>query len=283
MKNIRRFYLVVAIMVLVVGSSGCMAMEMGVEEMEMGESIGFDGRALFNQNHVEPNGLPDNGLPDNGLPDNGLPSSTVDTAWGTWLNDPTRGEANEVLMKYLVKCALDSGEAASYDDGSTTFTWPGRVGLASTWKDEAMSPTQRKWVSACLASLVNEAGVSITISQRGLTGTDIDNMESGEATTYTQMEGAYFGDVFDDDVKLYSCMGDGYIYNATANEGRKCALDDDDYCLPIDNVGLCSDVCANSETRPAYNNDKIYYNCDPDGAGTGPTYAEVVTIYLDPS
>src|SRR5262249_21384694 len=62
------------------------------------------------------------------------------------------------LLTYLVRCALPEDVAVYAQHGPDRFTFPGRLGLAPRWLYEAMTPSEERWVSACLLAHVNYFG-----------------------------------------------------------------------------------------------------------------------------
>src|SRR5206468_2931601 len=58
-------------------------------------------------------------------------------------------------LTYLVRCALPADIELYAQHGTERFTFPGSMGLAPRWLYEAMTPSEERWVSACLLALVN--------------------------------------------------------------------------------------------------------------------------------
>ncbi len=279
MRNHWQVTMAFAISILLAVGTGCVEFEM--------EEYGEAELPFSVPNGLEPNGLPFNGLPFNGLPFNGLPTTTEDGQWDTWMHDDTdvsgtpRKALNFMLMKYITKCALGSGTTSSYEDSSSNlFEWHGEIGLAPGWASGGIQPVDQRWISSCVASLVNRAAVSVMVSQRGRAGSPMDTMVPGEEDDYIVVEGAYFGDMFADPPALYTCKGAGY--NSALNTGRECSIASGN-CPPVTHVGNCSDVCSTESRTVGVETFDVFYNCDPDGAGAAPTFAEVTTIYLNPA
>src|SRR5262249_53524270 len=82
------------------------------------------------------------------------------------LTDPSLAStaAKRTQLTYLVRCALPAELALYTDQDGTRFTFPGGLGLAPRWVDEAMTPSEERWVSACLLAHVNAVGTSVPIS-----------------------------------------------------------------------------------------------------------------------
>lgn len=80
-----------------------------------------------------------------------------------------RHEPTREVMDYLVACALEEGQSVSYTDTSTgeQFTFDGKIGICPAWAAGPVGLKCQQLVSACMLSLVNAMGRSITISLRG--------------------------------------------------------------------------------------------------------------------
>ncbi|WP_437283498.1 hypothetical protein WME90_23860 [Sorangium sp. So ce375] len=80
-----------------------------------------------------------------------------------------RHEPTREVMRYLVACALEQGQSVSYTDTSTgeEFTFDGKIGICPVWGVDQAGPKCQQLVSACMLSLVNAMGRSITVSMRG--------------------------------------------------------------------------------------------------------------------
>jgi hypothetical protein len=82
------------------------------------------------------------------------------------LADPSLAStaAKREQLKYLVRCALPADLTLYADQEGTRFTFPGGLGLAPRWVDEAMTPSEERWVSACL--LYHFQGILVHPAQR---------------------------------------------------------------------------------------------------------------------
>jgi hypothetical protein len=113
------------------------------------------------------------------------------------------------LLTYLVRCALPEDIAVYAQHGPDRFTFHGRLGLAPRWLYEAMTPSEERWVSACLLAHVNYFGKSILISLRARQPTVPALMASeDEQRTFTIFEGGFFGNLFLPSPVAYTCQGD---------------------------------------------------------------------------
>jgi hypothetical protein len=125
---------------VIVLSAACAAAGAGVDDMA------FDDLRL--QNVAPPKGLTHRPVP---------PSSTAPTPRQIGLADPSLASTAQKRqqLSYLVQCALPADVELYAQQGSERFTFPGRMGLAPRWLTEAMTPSEERWVSACLLARIN--------------------------------------------------------------------------------------------------------------------------------
>jgi hypothetical protein len=88
---------------------------------------------------------PASGMRDPGTqvtPDPPAPTPAVASPTLIALADPSLASsaAKRKQLTYLVRCALPAGMALYTDQDGTRFTFPGGLGLAPRWVDEAMTP-----------------------------------------------------------------------------------------------------------------------------------------------
>lgn len=113
------------------------------------------------------------------------------------------------MLTYLVRCALPEGVGLYAQHGPDRFTFQGRLGLAPRWLYEAMTPSEERWVSACLLAQVNYFGTSVLISLRA-TPPVVPGLavSADEQHTFTIFEGGFFGNLFLPTPVAYTCQGD---------------------------------------------------------------------------
>ena len=119
--------------------------------------------------------------------------------------------AKRKQLTYLVRCALPADVALYADIEGERFTFPGSIGLAPRWLTEAMTPSEERWVSACLLAHVNYFGKHVRISIRA-TGVAVPELQASadEQQTYTIFEGGFFGNLFAPTPVAYTCQGDAH-------------------------------------------------------------------------
>jgi hypothetical protein len=112
-------------------------------------------------------------------------------------------------LTYLIRCALPADIVLYAEVGPERFTFPGQMGLAPRWLVAAMTPSEERWVSACLLAHVNYFGAHVTVSMRAtpppvpaLAVTD------DEHQTFSIFEGGFFGNLFTPTPVAYVCRGD---------------------------------------------------------------------------
>lgn len=124
------------------------------------------------------------------LGDGALPT-TIASLGGT-------ADGREVLS-YVIGCALaaDDGIAA----GGRAFR--GAIGLAPMWRSRPLSPSEKRWVSACILARTNLLGIEVKLSLRG--GHPVLASTLGESAAYAVVEGAFYGDLFQAKPEMYAC------------------------------------------------------------------------------
>ena len=210
----------------------------------------------------------DNGLNLNGLNLNGLSTS----AFSTWFQ-ADRTLRNEV-MKYVVACAVPSGESRTYTDPgtSTTYTWQGVLGLAPSWASgNAATTVEQQVVSACMAAHTNKFGIHVNISLLGLNGAgNAIPYTSQELTDYATREACFFGNLFDGSTGTFG-GNDGLSLASNESTARVCGIAGSgvnvSQCSPMVYAGSCSTYC----TRDATNT--FYTSCSYNGV----TYRPITT------
>jgi hypothetical protein len=221
-------------------------------------------QALYELNGLSPNGLAFNGLAFNGLAFNGLAfnglafnglSTAEFTSW--FQADPATGD---MVMKYLVQCAVPAGQTRGYTEPSTgtTYTWTGNLGLAPGWAQGAPATlAEQQIISACLAAHTNKFGVRVPISVLGRDARDeaIPYTEE-ELDTFSEKEACFFGNLFNGEGLFVG--NDGRLLHHNDSSARACARsdeknDDRQPCLPIVRIkSNCNKYCEKDESKDFY-------------------------------
>ncbi len=212
-------------------------------------------QGLSGDNGLTPNGLSQNGLSQNGLSQNGLSQNGLSqnglsqNGFATWFN--TDRATGDMVMTYVVRCAVPAGQSRTWTNPSTgvTYTWPGLLGLAPNWAGGSAATTwEQQVVTACLAAHVNKYGVTLPVSVQGRTATgSAVPLEPNELTTYSVREGCFFGNLFNGD-GIFAGL-DHAAWSSATSSARACAFDDllsgtSLACPPIFQVGSCSTYCT---------------------------------------
>jgi len=203
-------------------------------------------------NGLSANGLSANGLSANGLSANGLSSATLGTTtFRTWFNaDPVQANA---VMRYLVLCAAPATRTVTWKNpvSGITYSWPGSIGVAPRYASGyAPSVLEQQLITGCVLAHVNKFGraVNITVQGRTATGAYIP-WTSSEIATYANIEGAFFGNLFDPAGALYACSDKMAQVPRSYSSLRVCSWNywpsqPGDGCPPIVQLGACSPACA---------------------------------------
>ena len=211
-----------------------------IEAASEASSVVSQSQSLEDANGMTPNGLSANGLSANGLSANGLSMPSF-AAW--FAQSPLH---NDMVMRYVVRCAVPAHEVRSYRDPQTqlVYSWRGGLGLAPGWAHgQPASLAEQQLVSACLAAHVNKFGVSVAISVLGkmATGHYIPFTKE-ELQRYSRREACFFGNLFTGEGVFVG--RDGPALSTRESSSRACALSgDSEACAPLIHVGRCEELC----------------------------------------
>ncbi|WP_044187288.1 hypothetical protein [Hyalangium minutum] len=238
---------------------GAAAPGCGPEGIPQGATWESQRQELGSTNGLSANGLSANGLSANGLSVNGLSANGLSTSsFSSWF---TQAPAQaDMLMRYVVRCAVPEGETRTYTDSQTGvhYTWSGGLGLAPGWASGA-APTviEQQVITACLLAHVNRYGLSVPISVlgRNAQGSLIPFTQS-ELATYPVREACFFGNLFTQEGLFFGA--DQRVSNETQYLTRACAGMQDGSgkpstrCAPLTYVGACTHTCTPDPMGPFY-------------------------------
>jgi hypothetical protein len=248
---------------LLAGTTGCEPVDPAPEPQA--SEVHTHDQELVARNGLSVNGLSVNGLSVNGLSVNGLSVNGLASAeFDNWFQqDPA---LRDMVMRYVVRCAVPVGETRQYTDPKTgtTYTWYGLLGLAPDWASgRTATEAEQQVVSACLAAHANKAGVQmfIAVLGRDARGRAIPSSWS-ELATYSKREACFFGNLFTDE-GLYVGHDQGLLAGGESSL-RGCALSSgllhgmEAACPPLVPIGDCElfctrDLSLNHYTSCTYN------------------------------
>jgi hypothetical protein len=240
----------------VVAGADWQAVDLGTAE----PSNAVDG---LTTNGLTTNGLTTNGLTTNGLTTNGLATSGLtdavlsgSAAFRSWFesNPPSY---SDMVMRYVVGCALPKAQVRTFLSAGVAYTWPGNLGLAPGWAGGApATEAEQQLVSACLAAHANRHGMQVPLSVQGrdATGGRIP-LEPLELVVFSEQEACFFGNLF---------TGEGVYVGSDRNlseqesTARACGLSSRapgtaQVCAPMIHVGTCSSACTrDAAAKTAY-------------------------------
>src|SRR5262245_2183070 len=191
------------------------------------------------------------------------------------LADPAMASTPEKRhqLHYLVRCALAKHIVLYTQQGTERFTFPGEMGLAPGWLKQAMTPTEERWVSACMLAMVNYFGKHVEVSLRA-EPPPVAFLEPSdeEKRQFTIFEGGFFGNLFRPHPVAYVCQG-----TRTPADDQDPVLQDRVCTRPTGEqtpdrkpLTLCRFILTGSCADPA--------NFTVDGEH----YHEVIFVYLKP-
>ncbi|WP_224367475.1 hypothetical protein [Hyalangium versicolor] len=220
-------------------------------------------------NGLGTNGLGTNGLGTNGLGTNGLGTNGLGTTqFATWFNqDPG---LTAMVMQYIVKCAVPAGSSRTWKNPKTKvqYTWLGELGLTPSWAGGMpATAVEQQVITSCLAAHANKFGVHVPFSIMGLdsSGSPIP-IGTRELNDFPEKEACFFGNLFTQE-GLFA--GNDAVWSSADSSVRACGLEMSnpsgvDKCLPIHQVGRCSDFCV-AESKHNY-----YLSCTYNGKNYRP-------------
>jgi hypothetical protein len=259
-----------AMPLLLTGLAGCGPEERSPEPREpdtlLQDLVSSNGMSIngLSSNGLSSNGLSSNGLSANGLSLNGLSSA----AFSSWFQqDPSLAD---MVMRYLVRCAVASGETRSYTDPQTglSWSWSGGLGLAPGWAS-GLPPTlaEQQVITACMMAHVNRFSESVTISVLGRSARGaVIPVTWTELRTWSVQEACFFGNLFTHQGLYFGVdrtVDDEHRYLTRACAGLGGGDDDGDEdelhgssasCAPLTFVGSCWQKCTFDREALAYRN-----------------------------
>jgi hypothetical protein len=210
------------------------------------------------KNGISLNGISLNGISLNGISLNGLSMEHLtSTDFATWFNENPVG--HDVLMRYLVRCAVAEGSSRTFVNPvtGTSYTWPGLLGLAPAWSGGTPATVvEQQVISACLAAHANSYGVQTPLSVQGRKASgDPIPLSTGELDLYARKEACFFGNIFTGD-GLYA-GNDRNGLGVEESSGRPCGLTargtmENRKCPAVKRIGQCENSCTLDPTGTFY-------------------------------
>ena len=176
-------------------------------------------------------------------------------------------------LTYLVRCALPEDVEVYTQQGAERVTFPGRIGLAPRWVSEAMTPSEERWVSACVLAHVNYFGKSVRISLRAKPP-PVPALQASddEQHLFSIFEGGFFCNLFTPTPVAYTCQGARALEHAQdpIMQERICTRETGATTADGKPVTYCHFIVAG--------------RCEEDSSFTvhGQPYTEVIFTYLRP-
>jgi hypothetical protein len=196
------------------------------------------------------------------------------------------------LLDYAARCMFDEQTFVTLTNPpAVPMTVPAHrpLGLGPSWVSGPLSPDEQKYLMACLLAHINVTGSTVTISVRG--PTPALALDPGEATRFTVLEGAFYGELGDpndnetmDQTRGYACWGPAYSSCADPSAAlfnRKCTTPS--ACPHLVIVGPC-EAPAPAPAACGPRGGDIYKGCNTIATSVPPLeyrYRTVITTYLE--
>lgn len=174
-----------------------------------------------------------NGTPLQGLSTRAL---TGDALAQTLSTDVLFDDHNtQKFIQYLIQCALPATSTITVTRGQERVDFNGNIGLAPEWETGPCGEACQEWVSACLFARTNVFGVTVRLYLDG----EHPAFEGTNDDPYPIEEGAFYGNLFLDPPREYTCRGAGsdplYLsFRVCTRPGNLCGLHAVGPCSAID-------------------------------------------------
>lgn len=265
---------VAAALLLAAGSSGCVLEE-------------HDGSPLYDEaaEELAPQAGPNGIISGNGAllltpeiialytPVASLLTLTALTRETLQVNDLVGLLAGRAYLHYIVKCALPEGESITVDFLGLSHTFEGHIGIAPEWTTGALSPQNRRWLSACVLAHVNLSTASVPILLRG-NHPALAPTEPHDSASFSHQEGAFYGDIFTLIPAMHACPSAGSLGSRVCTSSL-LGLSPCGFLVPGSCDGAAG-VCSNPSNGS-------YGSCRSSALPLlSTTYTEVITAHLAP-
>lgn len=192
------------------------------------------------------------------------------------LADPSLAatEVKRRQLKYLINCALPDSMALYSLQGRQRITFPGRLGLAPEWLKHPLTPSQERWVSACMLALTNYFGKPVEVSLQANPRLVPSLGQTEEETRiFSLFEGGFFGNLFSNNPVAYVCAETRTMVEAQNQvfRDRICARATGDRTVDGKPLTACQFILTGSCSDPT----SFIVN--------GETYQEVIYVFLKPA
>jgi hypothetical protein len=234
---------------------GCGAEGLGDDELLDDEAVlGEAESSLLQGNALALNALALNALALNTLSQNALALNGLDSTSLAALQDPgSNGTLARSFARYAAGCALKTSQKFTFswqDSAGITHneSYPGELGIFPNWATGPLNDYGQRMVSACVAARVNWYETPVTISIRSLQEPLKTAVGSKELSSYPDVEGAFWGNLWGSSPFIHACYNSATVANSRSHK-RDCAaghLNADgsvSECGMIDIVGPCSQFC----------------------------------------
>jgi hypothetical protein len=237
------------------------------------------------------NSLAPAALMDNGDALNTLAGAALDGATTVLVDS----EPGRMLLSYVVRCALRTGETAAFPrPNDVDLVYTGLLGFAPSWIGGSLGLAARRHMTGCLMAHVNAFETMVPISVRSELVGDAGLVEKA---LYPSQELAVYGNYFapSSERELYVCFGKA-VADALGADGslgggfpsyldlRVCSVNE---ACGFTRVGACFRWPSNPEVTTSaceVQSGSFYRTCHEAlfQVETTPAWNETVSVYLQP-
>ena len=183
-------------------------------------------------------------------------------------------ERGRAMLSLVASCALPAEEAAFGDLGGKRFVFPGDLGLVPDWPERPLTPSDQRWISACVLARRNggsDAGVKLSLRTAHAAMPPF-TPDDAERKRFTIHEGGFFGNLFLPQPLAFTCRGD------RSEEEDRDPVMRKRICTTLGNDGA---MTALGLTACGY---RMVGFCSQIGTPVlgGETYREFIEVYLEP-
>jgi hypothetical protein len=245
---------------------------------------------LDEANFITYNSLGPAAFLDNGDALHALAGAALDAA----TTDLVDSEEGRSLLSYVVRCALATGDSASFPRaGAPDLVYTGLLGFATDWKEDSLSETGQRLMTGCLMAHVNAFETEVPISIRNAI---VGDAGLAEKLLFPSQELAVYGNYFasSSEREVYVCFGKAVAQSLGAEGGaggllpsyldlRVCSMSEQ---CGFQRVGACYRWPSPQVPEAACEEQSgsFYEACHeaPIEQQATPAWEETVTVYLQP-
>lgn len=183
-------------------ATGC-ALDASVDDFDIGGDLSVPYETM--EGPVTGNGLNplDFWAPENRQALTALASGPLLTAQGALVPTPLLATpGGQSVLAHTLRCALPAGASIP---GPAGVPFTGSIGLAPDWQTRGLTPTEQRWMTACLLQLLNGLAASVALMLEG-SHPALDPRPGEDRADYVISDVTVFGNLFTPTPAAYVCV-----------------------------------------------------------------------------